>query len=602
MDLTEAFGQELLSGILKEQPKKSPLLLKHLKIRTKERGLMTLKVNSSQFRFLKTLYLESQKKAPNQKLYDPIINTNWPELGLIIDKESGEYVTEQREFFSFEQNQLPPLRGVRYIVLKARQMGFTTVTQGTFFQDTLNVPNTQTILIAQDEQNSKRIFQIVKRFYENLPPHIKDLYPLGTDSKTELYFPTIDSYIYVGWAGSKKIGRGGTINNLHGSEVAFWEDAKEIVAGLMESVPNGGNVVLESTAKGVGNFFHSEWISAKNGESDFKPFFAGWNEHYEYQVPLSDEDKVELEFSLSEEETRLRNTYSLSLEQIAWRKKKIRTLREDFPQEYPINDVEAFKTSGNPYFDREALAEITQVASKSLGDILIPKKFEALNIAKNKLEIYKMPVKGHRYIIAADPSEGLALNGQSDFCSCDVVDADTNEQVAHLHGKWEPAHFATLINDLSRWYGNALVAIESNNHGYTVLAVLQRDYGWEKPKYGEWEGLYHFIDPTAKKIYYKQGTKPGFPTTRKTKYAALNHLSSFILDRSFGINSQKTLAELNSFIHMPGGRAGAEGLAHDDCVMSLAISSYILSNRPVESAKKRAKMMVGETRRGTSYV
>ena len=104
-------------------------------------------------------------------------------------------------------------RGNREIILKARQMGFSTFIAAKMFVDTVTTPNTQSIIIAQDETQSKRIFQMIKRFQDNLPEDRK-IKP-DNDSSGELVWKSIDSAFYVGWAGSKKVGRGGTINNAH---------------------------------------------------------------------------------------------------------------------------------------------------------------------------------------------------------------------------------------------------------------------------------------------------------------------------------------------------------------------------------------------------
>lgn len=230
------------------------------------------------------------------------------------------------------------LRGQREILLKARQFGFSTLILALYFLDTIQNPHTQTVVIAHDADSTERIFQMVQRFYNSLPedqkPHKKYA------NRREFLWDEIDSYFFVGTAGSGEFGRGGTINNVHGSEVAFWPDAESIVSGLFNSVPSDGNIILETTANGMNNWFHDEYQNAKKGNSAFTPRFYGWWEHAEYRraVPAG--------FRADAEEEKLARQYGLDEEQLAWRRAKKLEQRSKFVQEYPANAQEAFVSSG----------------------------------------------------------------------------------------------------------------------------------------------------------------------------------------------------------------------------------------------------------------
>ena len=229
------------------------------------------------------------------------------------------------------------LRGAREIILKARQFGFSTLILGLFFLDTITVPRTYTVVVAHDADSTERLFQIVKRYFDNLPdsrrPRTK------YNNRRELYFSDLDSTFYVGQAGSRDFGRSNTINNVLCSEAASYPDAEELVSGLLQAVPRDGNVVLESTAKGVGNWYHEEYQIAELGESAFTPRFYGWNRHHEYQVAAG------TDFQRNTDEVKLAQAYDLTDAQLAWRREKLKEVRSKFPQEYPINALEAFMAS-----------------------------------------------------------------------------------------------------------------------------------------------------------------------------------------------------------------------------------------------------------------
>jgi hypothetical protein len=322
------------------------------------------------------------------------------------------------------------LSGQRDILLKARQFGFSTLILALFFLDTVNNPNTQTVVIAHDADSTERLFQIVRRFYDHLPEATRPKTRYA--NRKELLWPALDSSFFVGTAGAKGFGRGGTINNVHMSEVAFWPDAETLVAGLLQAVPADGNVFAETTANGLGNWFYTEYQTAKRGASTFTPRFFGWHEHREYRTETPALER-------SEEEQAASDTLGLDDEQLAWRRGKVRELKELFPQEYPASDSEAFLTSGNPYFDRARIkALIDALESKEFDPIrvVIPPHLERLSKAYSEgwLKVWAPPVPGRTYAIGADTAEGLTDAGERDFDSAEVAERGSRVQVAHLHG------------------------------------------------------------------------------------------------------------------------------------------------------------------------
>ena len=477
---------------------------------------------------------------------------------------------------------LVDFRGNREIILKARQMGFTTYIAARMFKDTICTPNTHSMMIAQDEVNAKRIFQIIKRYYDNLPPFLK---PVATsDSTSELNWGSIGSSFFVGWAGSKKIGRGGTLNNVHASEAAFWENAGEIVAGLMQSVPEDGNIFIESTANGVGNYFQEEYNAAEEGDSVFSPRFFPWFTEPTYRAKFLANGK---EFFITEEEEYLAELYGLDQEQLIWRRNKIMELRRaqsggeselgTFVQEYPSNAHEAFISSGATFFDTKFIdAEIIPNLTTPL-ETSPPPQYKLLKRIQNephsKFEIFERPLTGHKYILSADTAEGLNHDGKADFCSADVIDFSTHEQVGHIRGKWEPHEYAGILAELGTWYNMGLIVVERNNHGHSVLNSLINHYSYplqEKDCSGVY--LHSEYDPTKKK---QPPAKPGFPTNVKTKALAINSITELVFDAGLKINSRGTANELRNFCKLPGGRWGCI-IGHDDCVMSLAVGCAVI--------------------------
>src|SRR6185312_10562311 len=235
---------------------------------------------------------------------------------------------------------------VRILLLKARQMGMSTFTEGFIFHDTSTNENKNSLIIAHEESASQNLFNISKLYYEYLPDLIRPMkkYANGkvlqfenplSDEAEKLKNPGLRSKISIATAGAGEVGRSATYHNLHISELAFFPDAKTTMLGLMQCVPDqpNTNVFIESTANGVGDFFHEMWQQAERGESDFVPIFLPWFIQDEYSRNFfTDAEKEQFisevnSTSLSQTgatihtyEYELKEKHGLTYEQLNWRK------------------------------------------------------------------------------------------------------------------------------------------------------------------------------------------------------------------------------------------------------------------------------------------
>jgi len=287
-----------------------------------------------------------------------------PKEGELIDlrlNKAQRYIHEKIE----EQKKL---RGfAKAIIVKGRQQGCSTYTGARFFWQVIHSKGIRAFILTHRTDATDNLFKMTQRYYQYLPDKLKPF--VDRKNAKELSFTLLDSGYKIGTAGSGAVGRSDTIQLFHGSEVAFWESADEIVSGIMQAIPSiNSEIILESTAKGMGNFFHKQWIMAEKGESDFIPIFIPWFWQDEYQYHL---DQL---FSLSEEDTELRDLYNLSNEQMYWRKKKIQELGEElFRQEYPFNPQEAFQTSFSGSFITNFLVDRARkcIEAKPYGPLII---------------------------------------------------------------------------------------------------------------------------------------------------------------------------------------------------------------------------------------
>lgn len=262
---------------------------------------------------------------------------------------------------------------VRTIILKGRQQGCSTYVEGRFMWRTTHTKGVKAFILTHEEDASQNLFTMSKRYYEHLPPFVKP--EIHASNAKELLFTHLDSGYQIGTAGNKSVGRSQTNQFFHGSEVAFWPNAAEHAKGILQTVPDakGTEVIYESTANGVGNFFHQQWKLAESGEGDFQAIFVPWFWQSEYTKSAPGG------FRLTPEEDDLRVYYDLNVDQMYWRRQKIVELSSGgkdgefaFMQEYPMNAAEAFQVSGgNGLIQQEVIVKARKTTVKGSGPLIV---------------------------------------------------------------------------------------------------------------------------------------------------------------------------------------------------------------------------------------
>lgn len=461
---------------------------------------------------------------------------------------------------------------VRLIVLKYRQGGASTYTEGRIFQSTSMTHLTNSLIVAHEEDASTNLFNMSKLFYDELPTELKPMKKSSNAKEIVFENPTLDpeekrvnpglrSRIKIATANNMGAGRSATIHNLHASEVAFWRDAKTLMLGLMQAVPNTPNtmVIMESTANGLGDYFYDEWQRAKNGESDFVPLFFAWFEEPAYEID------VPADFEPTDEEVTLMQRYpEITHRKLVWRRWCIKNNcggdAELFKQEYPSDDMEAFLVSGRPRFDIPVLREyLDQCVDGKRGYLEMTKgSVKFVPDPKGYLEIWSMPGKEH--FIGADVAKGLITG---DASAAPVFD-NKYDLNALWHGRIDPDLYADQLEMLGTWYNDALIAVEENNHGLTVLNKLKQDY------YNLYYRTSHnkLSDETKKEL--------GWYTSEQTKKLAIDNLARLIRERKLGIKSRRFIQECMTYVIGDDGKTNAQQGSHDDIVMAAAIILFVM--------------------------
>jgi hypothetical protein len=293
--------------------------------------------------------LSETEKALRQKLKDDF--EHYASRCIRIRTKSGAIeplVLNRAQLYLHQriQEQKAKTGKVRAIILKGRQQGCSTYVGARFYWRVTHRRGVRVFILTHEQEATNNLFEMVNRFHEHCPAPVRPA--TSASNAKELVFEALDSGYKVGTAGTKGVGRSSTLQLFHGSEVAFWPFAETHAAGVLQAVPDEPDteVVLESTANGLGNYYHQQWQKAEARQSDYQAIFIPWFWQPEYRKPANDSQ------TLSVEENEYRDLYDLDAEQMAWRRAKIAELKDDwlFRQEYPATPSEAFQSSGDDVY------------------------------------------------------------------------------------------------------------------------------------------------------------------------------------------------------------------------------------------------------------
>jgi hypothetical protein len=415
------------------------------------------------------------------------------------------------------------------IVLKARQIGFSTLAAAFVFWESFFWGDRFTVMLSRTEREAAKLLQKTKYGYKMLPPWMRVRGPeLLSDHQLKMVFAN-DSSIESLPSGNDPA-RGESVYRVVIDEMAFLPNAEEAWASIEPIADVGGRVICLSTANGEGNIFHQLWVGSQTATNRFKGIFFPWS--------AGDRDD-------------------------AWYETKKRDLPDwQLAQEYPSDPDEAFIRSGRPVFDLDVLREINPLEPERgyLKPGLGRNSYSFVNDG-GELAIWDFPEINEAYVVGADVAEGL---GHGDFSSAHVISADTGMIVAHWHGHIDPDLFGeTVLMYLGYFFNHALVGVESNNHGLTTLKALQR-VGYQNIYR---QRKMNHVSPKASETM-------GWRTTSVSKPLAIDELNASIRDESLALFCKNTIGELRTFVRDPNGKM--HGSPHDDRVMSLAIANQML--------------------------
>ena len=485
----------------------------------------------------------------------------------------------QAELYEIIKREHDAGRPVRIVILKARQLGFSTLIEGLFFHDAATRPFVRTLIVAHLEDATANLFKMNKLFYDRLPGWLKPMRKNSNAQEIVFENPTRDkdekernpglmSSIRCVTAGGDGIGRSDTLTNVHASEAAFWRHMNDTLDGLLQAVPDDPDtaVVIETTPNGF-NAFKTFWDDAVAGRNSFLPVFFPWYKEpgYRRAVPPGT--------VWTEEEERMRQAYGLDEEQLAWRRwcisANLRGDEEKFRQEYPSCPEEAFLMSGNPYFVNAVIVSQLQRCPEPVarGRFVYgeaengrPINWAWQEDEEGEIFLYEEPKERYPYVFGGD----TAGDG-SDRFTAHGLDNTTGDQVAQLlYDGTSELWYTQQLYCLGSYFNNALLAPEINFSTYPERKLEEWGYPRlfirEKP------------DDMRRELDEK---KLGWRTDPRTRPLILANLHSVAKNTPEMLRSKELLSEMLTFVRNEDMRPEAASGEHDDLVMAAAIAHFV---------------------------
>ncbi len=443
-----------------------------------------------------------------------------------VDMATGETFRFGRDGWEWQKDLLNAFyKERRLIILKARQMGITWLAALYSLWKCLVYPYSRVLIVSRNrEQASMTLRNYVAELYHRLPKE----WQIKTTTQQVFLWRFKNGSEIITQPSTEDSGRGFTGALAIIDEAAYQPYAELTFVSLKPTIDNGGQLIIFSTANGVGNFFHRLWQEAIEGKNGFTPIFLPYNLH-----PHRDAH---------------------------WREMQ----RKEFPeewmlaQEYPETPDEAFVMSNRPVFSPSLIEQLMQQTQEPLQT---PNELASLDPF---LTLFRLPEDGHLYVIGADCAEGLV---HGDFNAICIIDALTGEQVAEYASKVPWNEFAIHIHLLAMYFQAASVIVERNGIGAAVISRL-RELGtlnlWRPP-----------IGPKRRSVTTSYaGLSYGWQTTVKTKPILIAAFIEGVTTGAFKIRSKELLKEMSVYQRDDDGNTTAPFGYTDDRIMAAALAWF----------------------------
>ena len=421
--------------------------------------------------------------------------------------------------YDFQDDLLKEFNDYRFnVILKARQLGISTITAGYIVWMMLFHRDKNILVMATKFATAGNLVKKVKSIMKNLPLWLS-IAKIDVDNRTS--FELSNGSTIKATSTSGDAGRSEALSLLVLDEAAHIDGLEDLWTGLYPTLSTGGRCIALSTPNGVGNWFHKTCSDAQSGGNNFNLTTLKWNKH-----PDRDEE---------------------------WFKKETKNMsRRQIAQELECN----FNTSGETVIDPDCMQWM-------LSNVKEPKHRTGFD---RNFWIWEEFDPTCNYLMVADVARGDA----ADYSTFHILKLETMEMVGEYQGKPTPDLYANMLNQVGREFGNAMLVVENNNIGYTVLDKLV-EYAYPN--------IYYSIKSTHEYIEQYQAEAisnsiAGFTTSVRTRPLIIAKLEEFIRNKLITLYSSRTVNEMKTFIWNNGKPQAMKGY-HDDLIMALAIACWV---------------------------
>jgi hypothetical protein len=470
------------------------------------------------------------------------------------------------ELFDYQEEALDIWNTNRFtVIVKARQLGFTTLAMADILWHCLFQPGSNLLLVSKNQDSANKNLGMVKFMYQFLPDWMKERGPSlqkAAEYKLEFEFPDGMKCQVKSFAGTETAGAGETATMVVLDEFALMPDPSNTYRTIMPTTDAGGRLIIISTARGAYNEFAKIYKNAKAKQNQFVPLFQPWS-----ASRLITEKEYETK----------RREFAAN----PW----------EFYSEYPSDDIEAFRESGNPRF-----VNLPHTCDDGMIRGTILDDQDGLRFVEDEdghVWVSDMfPDPSFSYYIGADPAQGRG----GDYSTAHVLSLD-EDNIPRIVGFYrantvEPVEWAADIDRLGRFYNGqgrpALLAVEDQGgQGQLPINELHRNLVYENP---------YIFRPTGRRGVQRSDRLFSFPMSADRRRMVVDKLAEYLATANSAQPGMRgihplLLEELHQFVRqeLPGGgvKYSADYGCHDDLVMSLAIALWVL----VENAELTAPTM-----------
>ena len=542
----------------------------------------------------------------------------WQQSNLKIITKAAKLVSlvhnrAQLKIHNTKQLQITRGLPVRIIICKARQRGVSTGEEADMFEDINRKQNRHGCVISADIDSTNKVFSMCKTFQEEMPSG--SARKIKHSNRKEIsYVSPHRSSILCQTAGKEVLGRGGTTQRVHATEVAFWARAEQQLFGLLQEVPLLPDtcVSLESTSFGTTGEFHDRyWIAVdrlrRNPEdyNGYLPIFLSWQDDPEYQMALPRGHVLEpyVDHEIYGAEQHLIRRWNLSPEQLYWRRYKIdNDFKRDlsrFMQEFPSTARESFQGTGRMVFLPSKIDYLEKRCHKPIANIEFYEedgnvKYRNVLRTQNCWSIWAWPERDHEYCQFGDVAEGKASDKDDPRSGSDrsvsiVLDRNAFRLPAVYYGRPDTVQFGDQMLQAARFFNWAWSTPEMNGIGQSVLDTFKRadyPYVYQREKKEDSDNT-------------EDTDLMGWRTTTRSRKPMIADLITEVHKDNceLHIMDQRIINEMRTFIVNGDGKEEHDSGEWDDTILSLAGVLQLHKRCPMTGGKQGEDILSQDEKR-----